>query len=137
MDILFSANNFEEVIRLPVIPSSLEINEPWNNEEFETIGQGTLRLIGLRGLRTLSIESFFPLKEYPFAKDHRNGWEYVQFFRKWRDKRVPIRIIITLDDGSEMLNMPVVVDDFTYGLDNAGDIPYSLSLTEFVFVKVT
>ncbi|MGQ7276642.1 hypothetical protein ACT91Q_01595 [Brevibacillus thermoruber] len=137
MDIVFSANNFEEMIKLPILPSSLSIEEPMHNEEFETIGYGTLKLIGLKGLRTLAIESFFPMKEYPFAKDKRNGWEYVEFFKKWREKRVPIRIIITLDDGREFLNMACTVDSFTYGVDRAGDIPYSLTLSEFIFVKVT
>jgi hypothetical protein len=137
MDIVFGANNFEETVRLPVLPSSLSIEDPWNNEEFETIGQGTLKLIGLKGLRTVDIESFFPMNEYPFVKEKRDGWEYVNFFKKWRGRRVPIRIVITLDNGQEFLNMACTVDSFTYGIDRAGDIPYSLNLSEFVFVKVT
>lgn len=138
MDIVFSANNFEEVARLPIIPSSLEgINEPWHNEEFQTMGHGTIKLIGTKGLRSLSITSFFPMMEYPFAKDKRNGMEYVEFFKKWRERRVPIRLIITFDDGREFLNMACTIDDFTHGLDRSGDITYSLTLSEFVFVTVT
>ncbi|MDU4696389.1 MAG: hypothetical protein E6Y08_11275 [Paenibacillus sp.] len=137
MDIVFSANNFEEVMRIPVIPQELNIEEPWNNEEFETIGQGTLNLIGLKGLRSLSIESFFPTREYIFARDKRNGWDYVEFFRKWRSKRVPLRVIITDNQDREILNMPCTIDNFVYGIDRTGDITYSLAVKEFVFVKVT
>ncbi|MNP46267.1 hypothetical protein D3C76_1402540 [compost metagenome] len=137
MDIVFSVNNFQEVCKLPIIPSELNIDKPWNNEEFETIGQGTLNLIGLKGLRSLTIESFFPTRRYNFARDKRNGWEYVEFFDKWRSKRVPLRVIITDDNEREILNMPCTIDNFTYGLDRAGDIRYSLATKEFVFVKVT
>lgn len=136
MDIVFSANNFEETRRLPIIPQELNVEEPWNNEEFETIGQGVLNLIGLKGLRLVTVESFFPTREYSFARDKRNGWEYVEFFRKWRERRVPLRLIITDNQEREVLNMPCTIDSFTYGLDRVGDITYSLAVKEFVFVKV-
>ncbi|WP_256761403.1 hypothetical protein [Cohnella sp. WQ 127256] len=137
MDITFSANNFEEVRRLPIIPSSIDgVATPWGNEEFETIGQGTLNLIGLKGLRTMTIDSFFPMREYSFAKDKRMGNEYVDFFNKWRAKRVPLRLIITINDSKEWLNMACTIENFTYGLDRSGDIPYSLEIKEFRFVKV-
>ncbi|MBB6218179.1 hypothetical protein HNQ80_004319 [Anaerosolibacter carboniphilus] len=136
MDIVFSANNFEESIKLPVVPPSLEISQPRKNEEFETIQMGTLNLLGLKGLRTLSIQSFFPMRNYPFIKDKRNGWDYVNFFNKWSDKRVPIRIIITDKAGKEVLNMPCTVENFTYGLDRIGDIQYTLEIKEFRFVEV-
>ena len=70
-DIVFAANSFEEMRRIPILPPELNIEHPWNNEEFETINLGTINLIGLPGLRTLSIESFFPVRPYPFAKDKR------------------------------------------------------------------
>lgn len=133
MDIVFGANNFEEMIKLPIIPPTFEVPNPWKNEEFETIQKGTLNLIGVRALRAIPIQSFFPMKHYNFAKDYRNGWDYVNFFNKWSDRRVPIRIIATDDDGSEMLNMACTVENFTYGLDRAGDIAYTLELKEFRF----
>lgn len=137
MDIVFSANNFAEVCRLPILPSELAVESPWNNEEFETIGHGTLKLIGLKGLRQLTIDSFFPMRAYPFARDKKLGKYHIAFFEKWRARRVPMRVIITLNDGSEYLNMPCMIDSFTYGIDRAGDYPYSLAVSEFRFVKVT
>lgn len=137
MEVVFSVNNFEEVWKIPVLPQELNIEGPWNNEELETIGQGTLNLIGLKGLRSFSIESFFPTRGYIFARDKRNGWDYVDFIRKWRSARVPLRVIITDNQDREVLNMPCTIDNFVYGLDRAGDIKYSLAVKEFVFVKVT
>lgn len=136
-DIVFAANSFEEMRRIPVLPQELNIEHPWNNEEFETINLGTINLIGLPGLRTLSIESFFPVRPYPFAKDKRMAWSYVQFFRKWREKRVPLRVIITDNDERELLNMPCTIDNFVHGPDRSGDIRYSIEVKEFKFVRVT
>lgn len=135
MDIVFSANNMQEVLSLPIIPPDFSVDTPRKNEEFETI-QGTLNLIGLRGLRTLSISSFFPTKPYQFAKYQKNGWDCVRFFNKWADKRVPIRIIVTDNKSNEILNMPCTIESFVHGLDRAGDIVYTLDIKEFVFVKV-
>ena len=55
MNIIFSANNNEEVYVLPIVPP-IELNIPRKNEEFETINSGTLNLIGTRGLKSLSIQ---------------------------------------------------------------------------------
>lgn len=134
MEIVFAVNNFEDMRRIPVLPEKLDIENPWKNEEFETIGSGDLNLPGLAGLRSLTIESFFPTKEYAFAKEFRAPWEYVDFFKVWRAKRVPFRLIITGDDGREILNMPCLIEEFTYGIDRAGDIQYSMTIKEFVFV---
>jgi len=137
MDIVFAANSFEEVRRLPVLPAEMNIEHPWNNEEFQTMNLGTINLIGTPGLRSLTIESFFPMRLYPFMKEKRLGWSYVQFFRKWREKRVPLRVIITNNKEQEVLNMPCTIDNFVFGWDRSGDIKYSLAVKEFKFVKVT
>ncbi|AYB41799.1 hypothetical protein [Paenibacillus lautus] len=137
MDIVFAANSFEEVRRLPVLPPEMNIEHPWNNEEFQTMNLGTINLIGTPGLRSLAIESFFPMRIYPFMKDKRLGWSYVQFFRKWRERRVPLRVIITDNKEQEVLNMPCTIDNFVHGWDRSGDIRYSLAVKEFKFVKVT
>lgn len=138
MDIVFSANNFEEMVKLPIIPPDFTLPfNPRKNEEFETIQLGPLNLPGLRGLKTCSIQSFFPTKEYKFAKDKISGWDCINFFNKWANRRLPIRMIVTTDNGNEMLNMACLVENFEYGLDKAGDIPYTLDIKEFRFVEVT
>jgi len=138
MDIIFSANNNEEIKVLPVVPNNIEIAQAQNNEEFETLNNGTLNLIGDMGLQSLSISSIFLNKEYSFAKKNSSsdGWSYVEFFKKWRNKRVPIRVVMTTSEGKEILNIPCTIDNFTYSEARNGDIKYSLEIKEYKFVSL-
>ncbi|MFD1957327.1 hypothetical protein ACFSL6_24965 [Paenibacillus thailandensis] len=142
MDIVLSYNNMEEVITLPFIPEELPdmVNHTRNNEEFELInginGVGKLNLAGLRELKTLTIETFFTTKYYPWAKSQKDGWQCVNTINNWMNNKRPIRIIITTNDGLEVLNMACLVDSFVYGVNQAGDIPYTLTLKEFPFPVV-
>lgn len=134
MDIFLSINNREQVIQLPIVPSEFKIPSPVNHETYTTINQGDIRLIGERGLKSITIESFFPSKDYSFARSRDYmGWEYVEIIESWIDRRVPIRLIIT----NTPINMAVSIDDFEKGpQDGSGDVYYSLSLTEFKFIRL-
>ena len=133
MDIYLSYNNREEIIILPVLPAKFEVNKPQNNDTFESISLGELKLIGLRGLKSISFESFFPIRDYPFLRDNLySGHEYVYKLDTWREKRVPIRILIT----DTPINMAVTIDDFKYSIGTDGDIYYSITLGEFRFVEL-
>ena len=138
MDIVFSANNNEEIKIIPVIQDGIEVSQGQSNEEFQTINSGTLNIIGDIGLRSLSIQSFFPCRNYTWIKKgaSSNGWSYVDFFKKWRGKQVPIRIVMTNKEGKEVLNMPCTVDNFTYSEKRNGDINYSLEIKEYKFVNL-
>ncbi|MEK5171821.1 hypothetical protein NST63_01005 [Heyndrickxia sp. FSL W8-0496] len=134
MDIFLSINNREQVIQLPIVPSEFKIPSPVNNETYTTINQGDIKLIGLRGLKAITISSFFPAKDYPFSRDKTyHGWEYVEIIESWIDRRIPIRLVAT----NTPVNLPMVIDNFEYGLqDGTGDVYYSLSLSEFKFVNL-
>ena len=57
--------------------------------------------------------------------------EYVDFLEKYRDLKIPIRIIV-VDRYKVVLNM-LCRYKFTYALrDKAGDIPYTLEIKEYV-----
>lgn len=125
-------------MQLPVPIEPYEISSPWNNEEFNGLKQD-LNLIGLRGLKTFDISSFFPVQDYPFLQN-RNMWgmEYVDTIERWRDRRYPLRIIITSNDSNvQNVNMAVTVENFTYETRRDGDIYYTLSFKEFPFVRVS
>lgn len=134
MDIFLSINNREQVIQLPIVPSEFKIPSPQNHETYTTINQGDIKLIGQRGLKSLTIDSFFPAKDYPFARDKTyKGWEYYEIIESWIDRRIPIRLIIT----NTPINMAVVIDNFEAGVqDGSGDVYYSLALSEFKFIKL-
>lgn len=134
MDIFLSINNREQVVQLPVVPKEFKISSPHNNETYETIEQGSLKLIGLRGLKSLVISSFFPIKDYPWLRNKTyKAWEYVNIFESWMDRRVPIRVIIT----ETPINLAMSIENFTYGpQDGSGDIYYEMQLELFPFVKL-
>ncbi len=134
MDIFLSINNREQVIKLPVLPESFEVSSPQNNEKFETVNQGELKLIGLRGLRSISFQSFFPARRQSFSTNYAyKDYQFVNIIERWRARRIPIRLIIT----DTPINMAVAIDDFTYGQrDGTGDVYYSLSLEEFKLIEL-
>lgn len=134
-NIIFSANNNEEVMILPVVPE-IEVNKPQNNEKFETINNGTLNLIGPEGLRSFSITSLFPSQKYGWLKPGSvaEPFKYIDFFNKWRGKKVPFRVIASRPDGTEWFNMAVLVDEFNFSVRRNGDITYSLTVSEYPFV---
>lgn len=135
MDIFLSINNREQVIQLPVIPSDFLIRSPQDNERYKTITQGDIKLIGLKGLKNIVISSFFPNKDYPFLKDRTyKGWEYVRIIEAWKERRVPIRMIIT---GDSKLNWAASIENFEYGpRDGTGDVYYDLELEYFPFINL-
>ena len=59
---------------------------------------------------------------------------YVDFFRRWRQAHVPIRIVQTSGER-EIVNMAVLVDDFSWSLTRTGDIAYSMTVSEYEFIR--
>lgn len=59
MDIFLSTMDRKQIIQLPIVPAEFKIPSPVNNEVFTTINQGDIKLLGRRGLKSLTIDSFF------------------------------------------------------------------------------
>lgn len=137
MQIIFHVNNGKEVKVIPVPPIGLDINSTQNNEEFTTINSGVLSLIGDKGLKTFTIDSFFPSQLYPWlpANADIDSWGFVEFFEKYRDKKIPFRCFISNEDR-EILNIACTVDTFTYREKRNKDIAYTLGIKEYRFVGV-
>ncbi|WP_274363710.1 hypothetical protein [Paenibacillus thermotolerans] len=137
IQVFLSINNNEEVIQLPVPPAGYEVPSPWNNEKLEGL-QGTVNIIGLRDLRSVEIQSFFPAQghDYPFLQNRAMwGMEYVNAIERWRERRAPIRLVIVDSSSKKNINMPVTIDNFTHSMRRDGDIYFTLEMTEFTFVS--
>ena len=135
MKIYFIAeNNGEtEIVAIPVVQNIEVMNCDTTDEEFTTIDGNTLNLIGGKGLKKFSFSSFFPSKLYSFVSflNFKQPKYYVKFFEKYRDLKLPVRIII-VDKYQVILNM-LCRYNFTYNFrDRAGDIPYTLDITEYI-----
>lgn len=133
-----SYNNGAEKLRLPVNPESLSVSSPFSHTDVQVAKLGEVSVFGERGLKEFSFSTFFP--EYY----NETYCEYSKFpkpsacvatLEKWRDKRKPIRFIVT---GTKV-NIPVTIRDFSYEIERSGhgaDIPFSLSLKEYRFLDV-
>lgn len=134
MDAFLSTNNRQQVICLPVLPAEFTVIKPQKNEVFETVTQGELKLIGVPGLKGITINSFFPVRDYPFLRDRTyKGFEYIYIIDKWIETKYPIRLIIT----ETPINMVCCVDDFQYTIRRDGDLYYSLVLAQFKLVNTS
>lgn len=137
--IYLSINDNKEILLLPVTPPEYEIKESWDNKQVDGLYQ-TLNIITKKGLSTIDLESFFPVKDYPFSLNKiMFGSDYVDTIKRWWNLRLPIRLIIVNTDPSlklDTVNMLVTIDNFTHRTATDGDIYYTLSLKEFVQVKV-
>lgn len=136
MDLVFSADNRAEILVLPFVPMDINVDSPQNNTVFSGLSRD-INLIGTMGLRVLTINSFFPNKPLPIynVSAPLGARAYIDFFKKWRAERVPLRVVWTDNDGNEVLNMPCTIDSFSWQpASPLGRIAYSLTAREYEFV---
>jgi len=133
MDIFLSVNNRAEVLQLPVLPPEFTVNKPQSNSTFETMSMGDLKLYSSPKLKSITIASFFPVRDYPFLRNRSMwGFDYVYKIDNWILQKLPIRLTIT----DTPINMAVVVDDWDYKIGQDGDLYYNLTLGEFPMPQV-
>ena len=122
---------------LPHVPPDFPLPEPeQNNETYEGLSRD-YRRIGTLGLRPYTWESIFPVgRRYPFMPPEAsdNGWDYVAFFQRGRERKIPFRMIVLDSGGACRLNTPVTVDALDLSVRRNGDIAYSIRCTEYRFV---
>lgn len=136
MDYYLSFNNNEERIRLPVLPSSFEVNVPHQNTTVNITNLGEINLIGKTGLMSMTLESFFPNQEYSFClyKGFSKPYEYIKQLLKWKNSGKPIRVIVT----NTPINYAMAIESITYSeVDGTGDVYFSLELKEYKFISAT
>ena len=128
MDIFLYGSTGGNII-FPVIPQKIEVQSPQKIETFESLGQGDLKIIGLKGNRTFALESFFPVNDYPFLKDRTyKGMEYVDIIERWRSTKQPLTVAIS----DLKINFKCVIENFNYAIqDGSGDIYYKLDIEEY------
>ena len=133
IDIYLSVSNREQILQLPVVPPEFTITKPHKHDVFETATHGDLKLLGPAGLRGIVIESFFPVRDYPFLRSRAyRGFEYVFIIDTWLLAKLPIRLIIT----ETPINLAVTVDSFDYTIGSSGDLFYQLSLSEVPLLQI-
>lgn len=142
-------------IILPVNPSSFDVVDGWNNVEANINSLGLINMIGNRGLKSVTISSFFPAKTYDFtvsggtvsktteyssaimlggtARTNKivtyHPWQTIKKLQSWRGKVLTFSISGT--DG--IVSWRCLIDgDIQYGeKDGTGDVYYTLTLKEY------
>jgi hypothetical protein len=128
---LFSYNNNEKVVEVPVIPDELpDIVQELQNESFTTHTK-TLTLLGNKKPRSFSLELFLPTKEYDFAKN--TGTEVLNLLGYVSANKIPMRVVVT-DGLNELLNIAVSISNFKYRFDTIENIRCSVSFVEYIFL---
>ncbi|MBZ6443169.1 nucleoid-associated protein YgaU [Paenibacillus jamilae] len=130
-------NNGAEVLWLPVNPEGIKTTMTHGFEDVEISNLGEYTIIGNQRLREFSFSSFFP-------RDYNAGYcsysnlkaprEYVAIIERWMRSGKPARFIIT----GTSVNFAVTIRSFEYEERGGepGDIYYTLSLKEHVFIDI-
>lgn len=126
MEIWLQQDN--ESLRLPVLPSGFEVQNVQQNSTVNVTSKGEINIIGKRGLKALSLSSFFPNREYGFVQytGFPGPYECIELIKSWMNN--PVKISIT--DAN--INMPMTIESFTHSeQDSTGDVYYTLELKEY------
>ncbi|MGN6713430.1 LysM peptidoglycan-binding domain-containing protein [Anaerocolumna jejuensis] len=118
----------KESYRFAVLPPSIEPSVSMQNTSVNITNYGEINLIGKRGLKTLSLSSFFPKQKYNFVqyKDFPSPKACISLIDSWMDN--PVRLIIT--DAN--INMLVTIESFNHAAPDAnGDVYFTLELKEY------
>ena len=126
--------NKDKSIQLPIRPASFNVTFENTHQTVNVQTRGDVTILGKKGLKAYTIESFFPAQDYPFAdyaKD-RNPWEYVKEILGWQE--TPIQFIIT----KTKINKNVIITSFQFGKDDGtSDITYSITMKDYRPPKYT
>lgn len=120
----------DERIMLPVTPF-YDVGDNQNINTLDLNEVGTISIAGKPGLRTITLESFFPRQVYSFVAStdiNTDPYYYHNKIKNWKDNGEVIRLIITETSH----NFEVLITDFPVREeDGTGDLYYSISLTEY------
>lgn len=131
-----STNDNKERLRLPVLPSSLDMSNGSKNESVDISNLGEITVLQDPAAKIVQFSSFFPLHDSTLSEysNPPKPWDAIKKIEKWKKSKVPLRFLVT----GTSINLPVSIDGFTYGEEGGavGDISYDLTLKEYIFVSI-
>ncbi|WP_342537363.1 LysM peptidoglycan-binding domain-containing protein [Sporosarcina sp. FSL K6-3508] len=133
-----SYNNGAEKLRFPVPPPVVNVSSPFTNTDIEIVSGKEFTIIGDRGLKEFSFQSFLPRdynSTYCDYVDIPDPYKFINWIERWRNSKRPIRFMVT---GTN-INLPVTVRDFNYELERAGepgDVYFNIVLKEYEFLTL-
>lgn len=131
-----SINNFGDIIPLPHVPPDFPVDEPeYDNEVYDGLSKQYVR-IGKPKLRSWEWSSYIPLdgERYFNGILFGNARQMIDKIRDWREKRVPVRFILSDRNYVAVINTACVIDKFDASISKVGRVEYTIKLTEYNFV---
>ena len=121
---------------LPHVPPGLGVENGAATEEKDTL-DGKITIRKTRNLKAFSIEALFPTHDYSWIKPSANmaGYDYLDYFQEANDNLDILKCYVISGTGETVLFMKCVIESFSYNIDRAGDISYSMSVKEYVKVE--
>lgn len=120
------------MLQLPILPEKLKVSSPGKNKTAIVLGIGEVLLLRLKGLRSVSWDSFFPASSAPYVTGSIiTPVEAVRAIQSARDSCEPVQFTLS---GSDLdINTQMGVEDFSYDerFGAVGDIYYSIKLSEW------
>lgn len=131
-----SVNNRQESIQLVVNPASFDIVDQQNNQQVTLLDVGTVNLLGERGVKTITLQSFFPSTFSPLYIRYGGRQSPVEcrnMLEKWKNNKQTVRVIIADMD----INLAMNIDNlsFTYK-EGDDDIYFNIIMTEYKTLNV-
>lgn len=127
MEIWLNSNGTR--FQIPINPPEVSVSMDMGVTTIKIPTWGEATLVGKRGCRMVSWESFWPAKEYTFAmcKPAFTPQEFRSFVNG--NKAKPFELTMT---GTSMKAVPFLVRSFVYdNMDADGDMKYNLDLVEY------
>ncbi len=134
MKVTVSIDNNKKIVQLPYVPADgLSIDYGSSTaENYDSVKYGQIKALGAEPLATVSIEGTFPSYKASWHQGtYKEPMSYVKFFRDNRKNRKPMRVVITSKDGKEDFNRLMSCETFSWSIDQAGNIKYSLSFEQY------
>lgn len=116
-------------IILPVSPESYEIDYPQNSETVNINNLGDINLLGKRGLKQVTLESFYPSQYYGFcvAEPKMTPDQFTHQIAVWKNANQKLYF-----KAGGSVNFLCTITDLSYSKkDGTGDSYYSIELTEY------
>lgn len=127
-----------ESVSFPILPSEFMVANPYNAKSVNITGLGDINLKGKRGLRSLTLESFFPAVETNDVlgvfswEESADPYGSIAKIKKMAESTEPSNINIAGTDVA----MAVLIKKLDYGeRDGTGDVYFSLELEEYRFIS--
>jgi hypothetical protein len=130
LEIYFSIDNNSEILKIPYVYPEMDINTPSNNSTFETTEGKVLTILGAKGLRNFTLDSFFPSVLYSWMdSDAVLAAEAIDFIES---NLLKVLKVVVISGNDRMLNMYCTLSDFNYSEKQNGDFKYSVKVTEYI-----